>query len=417
MALAKLTKSQVDNLTFTEQVGRQAFYYDTELKGFGLRVGNYTKTYFAETKVNGKTVRVSLGKHGVITAEIARKLAKENLAAMAQHINPNEIHRENRIKSITLKEVYQDYLAARKTLKSTTKRDYKNCAEVHLKDWLNKSMLDITRDMVEQKHRVLSERSCARANLTMRFLRALFNFAAEYRDGKGRAIITDNPVKRLSAKKIWNRIEKRDNFIQPHQLKDWWDAVWTLRIDPKNKITQDRETIRDYLLLLLFTGLRREEALTLRWENIDFKARALRVKDTKNRTDHVLPLSDYLFDLIKRRQTVSANEWVFPGGGKTGRIVEPRKQIIKIQKISNVQFTSHDLRRTFASIVNMLGDSISYYTVKRLLNHKTADVTAGYVQHDFEKLRGSMQAVTDFILMHVNPEIKKIIFNSESNNA
>ena len=57
MPLAKLNKSHVDKLPFTEKVGDQVLYYDTELKGFGLRVGSKTKSYFAETKVQGKTVR------------------------------------------------------------------------------------------------------------------------------------------------------------------------------------------------------------------------------------------------------------------------------------------------------------------------------------------------------------------------
>lgn len=401
MALLKLNMSHIDSLSFTRKGGRQLFYYDTDIKGFGLRVSHKTKTYFAEAKVNGKTVRVSLGKHGVITSEAARKLAKEKLAAMARDINPNEVQRESKIKSITLHEVYKDYISARRSLKASTKRDYKTCIELYLKDWLHKPIADITRDMVEQKHRLLSERSEARANLAMRFLRALFNFAAEYRDGKGRVIIADNPVRRLSAKKIWNNVKRRNNYIQPHQLKPWWDAVWTLKRDPKNKTTNDRESIRDYLLLLLFTGLRREEALSLTWGDIDFDAKTLTVTDTKNRLDHVLPLSDFLFDLFLRRKQVSDSEWVFPGGGKSGRIIEPRKQILKVTELSGVQFSSHDLRRTFASIVNMLGDSISYYTVKRLLNHKTADVTAGYVQHNPEKLREAMQAVTDFIIGHV----------------
>lgn len=398
----KLTKSYVDGLPFTTEKGKQAFYYDTELKGFGLRVGNTVKTYIAETKISRKTVRVTLGKHGALTAEMARKFAKEKLAAMSQDINPNQVERENRVKSITLKEAYNDYILARKALKPTTQRDYKTCAEVYFKEWLNKPMLEITRDMVEQKHADLSKTSEARANLAMRFLRALFNFSAEYRDGKGRVIIADNPVKRLSAKKIWNRIERRNNFIQPHQIKPWWEAVWSLRTDPDNRTTQDRETIRDYLLLLLFTGLRREEALTLTFENIDFSAKIFTIKDTKNRSDHVLPMSDFLFDLFARRKAQSVSEWVFPGSGKTGRIVEPRKQILNVAKISGVQFGSHDLRRSFASIVNALGDTISYYTVKRLLNHRSADVTAGYVQHNIEKLREAMQSVTDYILEHVS---------------
>lgn len=413
--MKKLTKSYVDNLQFTTEKGKQAFYFDSDLKGFGLRVGNCTKAYFAESKVKRKTVRVSIGKHGVLAPEQARKIAKEKLASMAQGINPNQVAKENQIRSISLQDVYLDYMNARKELKPTTKRDYKACIEIYFKDWVNKPMLEITRDMIERRHRELSMKSEARANLAMRFLRALFNFSSEYQDSTGKVIIADNPVRRLSTKKIWNRIERRNNYIQPHQLKAWWDAVATLKSkskkesnlsssnDAENKSVRSRniETIRDYLLVVLFTGLRREEALTLTWGDVDFSARTLTVRDTKNRTDHTLPLSDFLYDLFARRKSCCVNEWVFEGDGKLGRIVEPRKQIQRVIDISGIQFTSHDLRRTFASIVNMLSDSISYYTVKRLLNHKTVDVTAGYVQHDIEKLREAMQAVTDFILNKV----------------
>jgi integrase len=341
---------------------------------------------------------VTLGKHGVLAPEQARKLAKEKLATMAQNINPNALVKEERIKLITLRQLYDDYMAARKQLKATTKHDYKYCIEKYFADWLDKPALGITRDMVEQRHQALSEASKARANLAMRFLRALFNFAAEYRDSRGHSIFADNPVRRLSAKKIWNRISRRSNYIQPHQLKSWWEAVQNLKGDPEHLRTPDKEAIRDYLLLLLFTGLRREEALTLTWNDVDFAAKTLTIKDTKNHTDHVLPLSDFLFDLLSKRKAMSSTQWVFPGGGKTGRITEPRKQIANVVKESGVRFSSHDLRRTFASIVNKLGDSISYYTVKRLLNHKTSDVTAGYIQHDLDKLREAMQRITDHIL-------------------
>lgn len=406
--ILKLTNDSVEELPFTLEKGKQSFHYDTELKGFGVRIGNKTKTYIAETKIFGKTVRVSIGKSDELTAQQAKKIAKQKLADMSQNINPNAITRENRIKSVTLKEVYIDYMTARKSLKPTTKRDYKTCAEKYLKDWLNMAMIDINRDMVEQKHLQLSKASEARANLAMRFLRALFNFAAEYRDTKDRVIIMDNPVKRLSAKKIWNKVERRSNYIQTHQLKIWWDAVWSLKADPLDPTTQSRETIRDYLVLLLFSGLRREEALTLTWDNIDFSAKTLTAVDTKNCTDHVLPLSDFLFDLFKRRKNQSDSNWVFPGNGKTGRIVEPRKQIAKVIEISKIKFSPHDIRRTFASIVNNLADTISYFTVKRLLNHKSSDVTAGYVQHDLEKLREAMQAIADYILKHVYPNESNI---------
>lgn len=78
----KLTKSFVDNLPFTTEKGKQLFYYDSEQKGFGLKVGNTAKTYIAETKVGKKNVRIILGKHDVLTVELARKLAKNKLATI-----------------------------------------------------------------------------------------------------------------------------------------------------------------------------------------------------------------------------------------------------------------------------------------------------------------------------------------------
>src|SRR5437867_3681566 len=91
-----------------------------------------------------------------------------------------------------------------------------------------KPIVAITRDMVEAKHRDLTARSPAAANRAMRYLRALFAFASDYRDGSGEPVIPDNPVRRLSAKRLWNRIERRTRYVEPEQLDDWWNAVQSL---------------------------------------------------------------------------------------------------------------------------------------------------------------------------------------------
>lgn len=71
-----------------------------------------------------------------------------------------------------------------------------------------------------------------------------------------------------------------------------------------------REMVRDYLLLVLFTGLRKEEAAQLTWNNVDLKARTLTVIDTKNHLDHTLPLSDFLFELLLRRREGAMNTFL-----------------------------------------------------------------------------------------------------------
>lgn len=192
----------------------------------------------------------------------------------------------------------------------------------------------------------------------MRVLRALFNFAAgQYEDAAGRSLIPENPVNRLSQTRAWYRIERRQTFIKSHEIAPWYDALNQL----------PNTTLKDYLLLILLTRLRRQEAAQLKWEQVDLTAKTLTIIETKNNEPHTLPLSDYLYTLLESRKKDHINAYVFPGPGAAGHIIEPRKLMAKVTEISNIQFTVHDLRRTFITIAESL--DISAYALKRLLNH------------------------------------------------
>ena len=407
----KLTKSLVDSIPFATT--GQTFYRDSELTGFGLRVGAQTKVYIAEGRVNGKVVRVSIGKHGLFTAEQARNEARNILGQFARNINPNEVEKAERARSVTLAQVLEDFLKARKNLKPRTVADYRSVMNTYLVDWQNKPIMEITKDMVGKRHTAIATGlkitikdrngkpkeahycSPSQANLSMRYLRALFNFAAsQYEDGSGQSIILDNPVKRLSQTRAWYHVARRQTVIKAHELGAWFKAVTALEND---QIGRQREIVRDYLLLLILTGLRREEAAMLTWENVDLKAKTLTILDTKNRQDHVLPLSDYLHDLLVRRRADSISPYVFPGDGAKGYLVEPRNQMERVISESCISFTLHDLRRTFITVAESL--DIPAYALKRLINHKMSnDVTAGYIIADVERLRPPMQKVTDYLL-------------------
>jgi integrase len=407
----KLTKSYIDSIPHTES--GQKFYRDTEIRGFGLRVGTTAKTYFVETKVDGKVCRVTIGKHGVFAPDQARSEAKKHLVDMAKGINPNDVKAEKRVKAITLGEVFEDFLAARKSLKPRTIYDYQRMMgilpptkrkvkdmrqeAVTFSDWQGKPVTEITKDMVIKRHMLMGTRSEAQANLAMRFLRSVFNFAmAKYEDSKGQSLIGDNPVKRLSQTKAWYKVGRRQTVIKPHELRNWMLAVNGLENAVKGP-GKKREVVRDYLLLILFTGLRRREAAKLKWANVDFKSKTITACDTKNSKDHTLPLSDFLFDLLTSLYKKRTNDFIFSGEGKGGYIVEPRKQAQRVTEESGVCFTVHDLRRTFITIAESL--DIPAYALKSLANHSmNNDVTAGYIIADVERLRAPMQKITDYIL-------------------
>lgn len=395
MPKVSITKS------FVESTTQPDWYWDTKLAGFVLRIQKGGKKVYAVCrKVKGtqRNTTVTIGEHGKITTEQARTRAIQILRDMASGINPNEETRvqveqaeekrktkqsEALANSITLKIALEDYLRVR-DLKESTQYIYRICIEHYLSDWLELPITEITHEMIEQRHFKLSEFK-AQANNSMRVLRAVLTYASvAYKKADGKPLITENPVRRLSQTRAWNRVPRRQTVVKSHQLANWYAAVSSV----------NNPVVKDYLLLLLFTGLRKSEAASLSWKNVDMTGKTLTVLDTKNRQDHMLPLSDYLQEILRNRWQDRKNEFVFPGESGRSYLKDCDAHIKKVSEDSGAIFTLHDLRRTFLTVAEQL--DIPYYALKRLANHKmTSDVTSGYIVSDAERLRGPMQLITD----------------------
>ena len=387
MRLIKTTVEQAQIPDTKEQI----FYRDDNLKGFALRVmRSGVKSFVVEKLINGKVKRITLGRYGELTVEQARKEAQKLLGKIATGIDPTAQKKKELIQRITLKEVFNDYLKSRSDLKPKTIYDYTRILKNVFADWQNKPLLSIKKDKVAAYHAKLgTDNGKYYANYAMRVLRALFNFAkAKYEDSQGHSLITENPVMRLSDTRSWFRTKRRKRYIKNHQLYEWYNATMKL----------ENDTIRDYLLFVILTGLRKNEAAKLTWSNIDLKDKALILPDPKNHHEHKLPLSSYVCDLLHRRKSHTQSDYIFAGNGKGGHLIEPRKQISRITKAIDMHFTLHDLRRTFATVAESL--DISAYALKRLLNHWSDDddVTAGYIGEDIERLRAPMQLINDTIM-------------------
>ena len=102
----KLTKRAVD-AALPQSDGKQRLYFDTELRGFGLCVGAKTKTYFAQGTVRGRFQRIAIGRHGVFTAEQARRKAQQVLAKIARGQSPVEERRKAAIRGFTLRQALE----------------------------------------------------------------------------------------------------------------------------------------------------------------------------------------------------------------------------------------------------------------------------------------------------------------------
>lgn len=396
--MPKLTKRLIDQID-PPDFG-QVFYRDSELRGFGLRVTPGSKTYVVEIRVNGKPRRVTIGKHERLSAESARKEAQRLLGLMSQGVNPNAADPCQ----ITLGELFTNYKEFRR-LKPSTLDGYEKVFARCFSDWKGLLVKDITRDMVDKKHKALSTKSGprgsgqAQADLAMRILRALFKYAEDtYQDDKGNSIII-NPVRRLA----WNNVSRRQGIIRRHHLSAWFNAVM-----------KEDECVRDYLIFTLLTGLRRNESAKLRWSYIDIRGQTLTLPagTTKNDEEHEIPLSDVLTAMLQRRTAANngKSRFVFPGRGADGHLVESKRAVNRVwnsmadelglqgEQRERVKFMVHDLRRTFITVAE--GLDISPFAIKRLVNHKfkSNDVTGGYIVRDVDRLREPMQRISDYII-------------------
>lgn len=392
----KITKRLVDNLHLPEGA-TESVCWDSELTGFGVKVTATGKKYIVKARVNGKQVKLTLGKHGSLTPDQARDLAKIQLGQLASGVDVTQVSRAERLKGVTLLEAFEDYLKFRR-LSPRTVNDYTIAIEKYFRDWRDKPLLAISRTLIEQRFDKLSTASPAQANQAFRFLRALLNYSMErFSSPDGSPLFETNPCNRLTALKRWHKIQPRKSCLTPSQLKQWFSTM-----QPHTEDTDHIATVKDCCMLLLFTGFRDREGSSLLWEQVDLSAKQITLFETKNHMTHTLPIGDWLVALLtRRRQQLGPNtKFVFAASNKHGYLHNHRHAVQKLAAASGIPFTLHDLRRTFASLVNHhLGRSLSNYTIKRLLNHSNGgDVTAGYIQFGVEDLREPMQLLENYVL-------------------
>ncbi|SNT38168.1 tyrosine-type recombinase/integrase [Tropicimonas sediminicola] len=401
----KLTKTTVAKIEPAE--GKQLLVWDSELRGFGLRVSpGGAKAFIMQRRVGKNTRRVTIGRAGDMTPEAARKRALTLASQFADGIDPVAERKRQEARSMTLRDAFEDYMRAPKKKgggrgapkKARTIRDIEKCMR-RFDDWLDKPVTEITGSMVKKRHAEIVETSPAQANLAFRYLRAAFNHVIADADDDRDALLSRNPVDRLNRLNQWAEVKPAKGHIPEGKLADWIEAVQTGLVGLKNE-----NEARDALLFMLLTGARLAEALgnpldgyqPLAWSDVDLERRIVVFRNTKNRTDHELPLGSELASLLKARKAVSGPDFVFsnPNGALP---TDLRSAYHRIEAKTGLYVTAHDLRRTFATVASKL--DISAYKLKRLTNHISGgDVTAGYVQVTTEDLRDAMQRIEDYML-------------------
>lgn len=427
------TKAAIEALPWPEK-GKRVEYCDARQAGLRLRVtstGAKTFCVLKRVKVGGME-RVTLARYPDMTIEQARRKAAEILGKIAEGNNPAEVRRAIRAE-LTFRELFAEFSERHGKKLRSRKAD-----EQRYRDYLDaplgkRRLSEITPAMIS---RILSDiEKLGKANATINNVRALAS--SIFARGMEWGLAEANPV---SATKTRKKVA-RDRFLQSYELPRFFASL----------MEEPNETVRDYFLVSLLTGARRANVLAMRWREVNFDDRIWRIPRTKNDEPQNVTLTDEVIEVLRRRRGASeaGAEYVFPGDGGSGHLVEPKKgwkrvfdrdelaQLItmigqaggelpsktnargqelfesldaRLQrardvaaamglKVSDVRIPDlriHDLRRTLGSWQAMTGASLPI--IGKSLNHKSQQATAIYARLDLNPVRMSVEKATSAML-------------------
>lgn len=384
---------------------KQCIVSDAKTPGLGLRVtANGVKSYIFETRLHGKTLRLTIGSVNTWTIGNAQKEAARLKVMTDQGIDPREVKAEaeeskkrtaailkekEARESITMAMAWNDYMAARKPYWS--ERHYTDHAKVihsggesrprrkeptipgELASLANDKLVDITSArLIDWAHKEASTRP-ARARLALRLLGAFLNWCMSH-DTYQQAVTT-NAAQNKTIREILGKPKAKNDVLQKEQLPAWFNAVRQL----------SNPVISAYLQALMLTGARREEMANLRWDDVDFQWSSLTISD-KVEGQRIIPLTPYVASLLSNLPR--RNQWVFSSPtASSGRLAEPRIGHNKALAIAGLPpLTLHGLRRTFASLCEWI--QMPAGIAAQIQGHKPQGVREkNYIRRQLDLLR------------------------------
>jgi len=335
---------------------------DIKLTGFGVRITSTTISYIVEARNHlKKSKRVVIGQYPFMSVGVARNVALEKLRELKTGVTDFP----------ALAIAFETYMSVMNHRPKTV-YDYKSIYKNYLNEWSDVAVDKITRDMVVSKYLESCKRSVAQSNNTMKLLQAIIRHSG----------LTDNPVAVLTQRRLKKQLKPKSSYIPLSDLNVFYKGLEEVK----------KPSVKLYIELLLHTGLRANEAMQITHASV--ATGTLIIKDTKNHSDHHLPITQWIKDNLL--PYLDAN----PNGFECTDI---RKSLIVACKYLGYTVTRHDLRRTFASYASDAG--MDYLLIKRALNHTVSDITARYIQTSAKTLLPVFDSVAENIFEHRNQRI------------
>jgi len=425
----KFTKTSIASIPLPPE-GKRTFCKDSEVKSLILMItAKGSMSFYLRKRINKVKEMIFIGKYPDLPIEIARKIAIEKLALIAQGIDLMAETRRKR-NEMTLGDLYHEYMERySKPQKKSWMYDQREIPK-YLSHWFHRKLSSIERSEIRLLHeKIHNENGLYQANRMLERIRAMYNKAIEW-DWQG-----VNPA--VGIKKY--REKSRDRFIKPHEMSHFINAL----------NAEENETARDLFWILLLTGARKTNALQMRWEQIDWELKTWRIPDSKNGEALFLPLIDRVIEILRVRKEKYCSDWVFPSdlsnekhfintkrgfrrtlqratislwstdpelkffidgikqeidekiyGDLLFKQIKARaklKDIVLPVGLMNIRL--HDLRRTIGSYQAINGSSLQ--VIGQSLGHKSTQSTQIYARLILDPVRDSVEKATDCMFGNV----------------
>lgn len=336
-------------------LGRQAgkpgtILRDKVLCGLCVRVGRRVQTFCVATSVRGQQVRVTLGRWPLITVAEARELA---LPILRKCRAGEYSLAAARVQLPTLRQALAEYAKAKKVKPSSLTR-YESLMKTHFHEWLDRPVTALRESAFgDHCHKFAQSKGAALVDLG----RAIIGSIASYLGAVYGVTIESPFVKLRAAGLLPGRPEARVRKLTESDLPAWHRAVDTMP-----------ELQRDYLKLMLLTGLRKNEGSEIKREDVDLVGMVLTIPETKGRKPHTLPITEMMCEILEMRcKGLEPSSRLFEGVS-VDHVTE------MAERAGAPAFTLHDLRKLVASVGARLG--IGDAILRRILGHapKRGDV-------------------------------------------
>lgn len=365
------TRARLDALTVPAGKDR-IMVYDAKVPRLAFMLtGNGASSFYWYGKVGGRPVKYRIG-DGTLSVEQARDLAAQVHGKVAAGENPQRERKLAR-RSQTLGQTFTWFLEEHSKVHKRSWASDQSRHDRHLKTWDSRCLKDITHADVCALHAQIGKGGApGQANRVVALLSSIFN--------RARAIGYDGPNPAKGVVKF--REESRERFLQADELPRFWTALKFASPD-----------MRDFFTLLLLTGARRGNVMSMEWGEIDLDAATWTIPASKFKSGRPLTVAlvPDAVKILRRRREAQQGAFVFPSDSKTGHVQEPKKAWTAICKKADLNgLRIHDLRRTLGSYQAACGASL--HVIGKSLGHTQQQTTQIYARLNLDPVRASVSA-------------------------